>query len=152
MYWMILPLKRYADFSGRSRRKEYWMFFLGYTLVLITIGLVAALLGAFAADPATIDPEELNSPMLLGLGAIVLVALALVIPSLAVQVRRLHDRDMSGWWLLLLYGLSVVPIVGFLASIAIIVLAILPGTRGPNRFGPDPKDPYGRLDDTDVFA
>ncbi len=55
MYWMILPLKRYADFSGRSRRKEYWMFFLGYTLVLIAIGLVAALLGAFAADPATIE-------------------------------------------------------------------------------------------------
>ena len=151
MYWMILPLKRYADFRGRSRRKEYWMFVLGYTLVILAIGLVFGL-GAALTDPGTIDPEALNSPMLFALVAIGIVGLAIFIPSLAVQVRRLHDRDMSGWWLLLLYALSLLPIVGFLASIAILVLAILLGTRGPNRFGPDPKDPYGRLDDTDVFA
>jgi len=63
-------------------------------------------------------------------------------------VRRLHDRDMSGWWYLGVAVASIIPIVGFIASIAFLVLMVLPGTPGPNRFGPDPKDPTG----AEVFA
>lgn len=152
MYWMILPLKRYADFRGRSRRKEYWMFVLGYILVIVAIFAISDVAGIFSTSSENLDRGSLNGPPLIAFTALVLFILAIIIPSLAVQVRRLHDRDMSGWWLLLLYTLTLLPIVGFLAFIAILVLAILPGTRGPNRFGPDPKDPHGRLDDTDVFA
>ena len=60
---------------------------------------------------------------------------------IAVVVRRLHDRDMSGWWYLGAIVAGMIPIVGILASLAIFVLMLLPGTAGPNRFGPDPKDP-----------
>ena len=71
-----------------------------------------------------------------------------LIPSIAVTVRRLHDRDMSGWWYLGLAVASAIPLVGFAASIALFVLMVLPGTDGGNRFGPDPKNPYGQ----DVFG
>lgn len=67
--------------------------------------------------------------------------LAIIVPSIAVSIRRLHDRDMSGWWYLGLTLAGLIPIIGFLASIALLVLMALPGTPGPNRFGPDPKDP-----------
>ncbi|KQN37785.1 hypothetical protein ASG37_12330 [Sphingomonas sp. Leaf407] len=152
MYWMLLPLKRYADFRGRSRRKELWMFVLGYVLIFAVLGTILGTLGAFSLLQEDAPSQDVNGPMLGVFGILGLIGLGLFIPSLAVQVRRLHDRDMSGWWLLLFYVLSLVPLVGFFVWVAQIVLMILPGTPGPNRFGPDPKDPYGRLDDTDVFA
>ncbi len=84
----------------------------------------------------------------IGLGLYGLYALAVLIPSIAVTVRRFHDQDKSGWWYLGLTVVSLIPLVGFLASIALLVFMCLEGTRGSNRFGPDPKDPYGE----DVFA
>ncbi len=152
MEWMLLPLKRYAEFSGRSRRKEYWMFVLGYTLVLIVLGGIFAVLGAFSSSVEDIEAGAMNATLILAVIVLGIIGLGILIPSIAVQVRRLHDRNMSGWWLLGAYVLSLVPVVGFIASIALLVVLILPGTPGPNRFGPDPKDPYGRLSDTDVFA
>ncbi len=155
MYWMLLPLKRYADFSGRSRRKEFWMFVLGYVAVLTILGTILGTLGAFSLmqeGQAGAAAQDVNAPMLVVFVILGLIGLGIFIPTLAVQVRRLHDRDMSGWWLLLFYVLSLVPLIGLFVWVGQIVLMILPGTRGPNRFGPDPKDPYGRLDDTDVFA
>jgi uncharacterized membrane protein YhaH (DUF805 family) len=85
---------------------------------------------------------------MVSLGLYGIYALAVFIPSIAVTVRRLHDRDMSGWWYLGLAVAGLLPVVGFLASIALIVLMVLPGTQGANRFGADPKDPYAE----DVFA
>jgi uncharacterized membrane protein YhaH (DUF805 family) len=72
-----------------------------------------------------------------GIGLILLgiFALAILIPSLAVQVRRLHDTDRSGWWILL----GVVPIINYIGAIVLLVFYCLEGTRGPNRFGEDPK-------------
>jgi uncharacterized membrane protein YhaH (DUF805 family) len=84
----------------------------------------------------------------IGIGIYGLYALAALIPSIAVTVRRFHDRDMSGWWYLGLVVVSLIPAVGFIASIALLVLMVLPGTEGGNRFGPDPKNPYSE----DVFA
>ncbi len=129
MEWMIMPLKRYADFQGRSRRKEYWMFALLQILVLVPLSLIA-----IALDGATGGGTVL-------LALIGLYFLGLFIPSLAVQVRRFHDQDRSGWFILL----GLIPYVG---GLILVVFMCLEGTRGPNRFGPDLKDPYAE----DVFA
>ena len=119
MEWAILPLKRYAEFSGRSRRKEYWLFILLYAVVLIAAGVIETLLGVGEAI-------GFYGPLTL------LVVLGFFVPSLAAAVRRLHDTDRSGWWVLL----PLVPIIG---GIVLIVFLALDGTKGPNRYGPDPK-------------
>ena len=92
MEWMILPLKRYADFSGRSRRKEYWMFFLFTIIVSVALGIIDAVLGLNFGS-------GFSSNGVLGS----LFSLATLVPSLAVGIRRLHDTDRSGWWLLLVF-------------------------------------------------
>jgi len=163
MQWMILPFKRYADFKGRSQRKEFWMFqLLNLILAIVLVGpFFGSLIGASnasgdgpGAEEATVEAMvEAGLAGGMGLTAIGLMlygifALAALIPSIAVTVRRLHDRDMSGWWYLGLVAASAIPLVGFAASIALLVLMVLPGTDGDNRFGPDPKNPYGQ----DVFG
>jgi uncharacterized membrane protein YhaH (DUF805 family) len=132
MEWMIMPLRRYADFSGRSRRKEYWMFVLFQILVLVPVALIGAMLGGLDED---------GSGSLLSMGLVGIILLAFLIPSIAVQVRRFHDQDKSGWFILL----GLIPYIG---GIILFVFMCIEGTRGPNRFGPDPKDPYSE----DVFA
>ncbi|MXP43128.1 DUF805 domain-containing protein [Allopontixanthobacter sediminis] len=142
MDWMILPLKRYVDFSGRSRRMEYWMFALFTITVYI---LCFALMFAGGFDLAAIEnetiPEGPGPLFYLGAGLVSIFALGIIIPSIALNVRRLHDRDMSGWWYLGFIVLANVPFVGLLVVIGYLVLMFLPGTPGPNRFGEDPKDP-----------
>lgn len=137
MNWMLLPYRRYFEFSGRSRRKEYWMFTLFGMLVNIAITLVFGrtaytTLGWYAGFST-----QLNTT-----GDIVsgLFGLFNLIPSIAVWVRRLHDIDRSAWWILLM----LVPIIGWFT---LFVFACLDGTRGANRFGRDPKNPT----DVDVF-
>lgn len=144
--WMIMPLKRYADFSGRSRRKEYWLFSLLIAIVFIVLGAFMVAGGlplAAMSNPAAMSGavEAPGALFWLGAGLLGLFGLAIIVPSIAVVVRRLHDRDMSGWWYLGAIVAGMIPVVGFLASIALLVLMCLPGTPGPNRFGPDPKDP-----------
>lgn len=134
MEYMLMPLKRYAEFSGRSRRKEYWMFTLG--IVIVSIVLTMLLLGGM----------DFNNGGFGALGGVslailALFALATFIPALAVQVRRFHDQDKSGWFVLL----NFLPYVG---GIIVLVMMCLEGTRGPNRFGPDPKGGAN----ADVFA
>jgi uncharacterized membrane protein YhaH (DUF805 family) len=143
MNWMILPFKRYAEFSGRSRRMEYWMFAL--LNVIVITALMFAVLGTGGA--AALVEEQASGNPLAGLGVllggagllILAYTLAILIPSIAVTVRRLHDRDMSGWWYLGAVIGGMIPYIGFVVSIAFLVLMLLPGTPGPNRFGPDPK-------------
>lgn len=131
MEWMTLPLKRYAVFSGRSRRKEYWMF----ALLMLILGVIAAavdiLLGFGMTYRAVSDTgygagaTTYNGPLE------ILLSLGTLIPSLAVTVRRLHDLDKSGWWLLIL-------LVPFIGAFVLLVFMCIEGTRGANRFGPDP--------------
>ena len=116
-YYFIKCLKQYADFKGRARRKEFWFFQL--FCFLFGIGLLAVL---FLVG---MKPEAAE-------GVLNVLGIALLLPSLAVMVRRLHDTDRSGWWLLL----YLIPLV----NIALLVFVCLDGTRGDNRFGPDPKD------------
>ncbi|MEM8919196.1 MAG: DUF805 domain-containing protein [Pseudomonadota bacterium] len=126
MEWMILPLKRYADFSGRSRRKEYWMFTL--LLILLIVPFVAIMLAS--ADPA--GDGEISTLGTVALLIFGLFYLAIIIPSIAVQVRRFHDQDKSGWFVLM----NFIPYVG---GLIVLVFMCLEGTKGENRFGPDPK-------------
>lgn len=120
MEWMFLPLKRYADFQGRSRRKEYWMFALGVVIAAIAIAMIETALGMNGSLGGAYGPLML------------IFILAIIVPSLAVQVRRFHDQDKSGWFVLL----NLIPFVG---GIIVLVFMVLDGTAGPNRFGPDPK-------------
>jgi uncharacterized membrane protein YhaH (DUF805 family) len=121
--WMVTPLGKYVDFGGRARRKEYWWYTL-FTALLVT----ATLLG----DMAIIGIEavaEYGSGPLTGL-----LALALFLPSLGVTIRRLHDHDRSGWWVLL----ALLPIVG---ALVLLYWYATRGTIGPNRYGADPVTP-----------
>ena len=115
MDWYLKVLRNYVGFSGRARRKEYWMFFLVNILVAMVLGFIDRVAGT---------------------GAILsnLYSLALLIPGIAVGVRRMHDTDRSGWWLLL-------PIVN-------LIFLCQDSQPGPNRFGPDPK---GGQADAQVF-
>lgn len=130
MEWMILPLKRYADFSGRSRRLEYWMFTL--FLVLILIGCSILLMGSILIGAMGTYGAAPPLAFFILLGVMVLGYLAIIVPTIAVQVRRFHDQDKSGWFILL----GFIPYVG---GIILFVFMCLDGTPGPNRFGPDPK-------------
>jgi uncharacterized membrane protein YhaH (DUF805 family) len=131
MHWMILPYRRYAEFSGRSRRKEYWMFVLFYVLVFVALDVLFG-----TRDVVTGPGRYYYGSRLVGGGGVVggLFWLGSLIPHLAVSVRRLHDQDRSGWLLLLL-------LIPFLGWFALLVLMCLEGTHGANRYGPDPKDP-----------
>ena len=112
MNWYTGVLKKYALFTGRARRKEYWIYTLINLLILAALAFTEARLGIF--------------------GPSLIYNLAVLVPSLAVSVRRLHDTDRSGWWMLLV----LVPILG---AIALIVFMVLDGSEGENRFGPNPK-------------
>jgi uncharacterized membrane protein YhaH (DUF805 family) len=137
MNWMLMPYRRYFEFTGRSRRREYWSFVLFYVLVF------AVLNALFGTNEFTRTPTGFGyGSRLVGGGGVLggLFALASFIPALAVSVRRLHDQDRSGWLLLL----ALIP---FFGGVALFVLMCLAGTPGSNRYGPDPKDPLS----VDVF-
>jgi len=132
MEWMLLPLKRYADFNGRSRRLEYWMFHLAISVILVAVVVCTFAIAAGARDGSRDFPVAAS--FLLGIFGI--GWLGIIIPSLAVQVRRFHDQNLSGWLVLL----GFIPYVG---ALVILVFMCIPGTKGDNRYGPDPLDPEG---------
>jgi uncharacterized membrane protein YhaH (DUF805 family) len=112
-------LKKYAVFSGRARRKEYWMFFLFNLIIYVVLALIDGLMGTFS-------PQA-------GLGVLSgLYSLAVLIPSIAVTVRRLHDTGRSGWWILI----ALVPFIG---GIVLLVFMVLDSQPGENQYGPNPK-------------
>jgi uncharacterized membrane protein YhaH (DUF805 family) len=114
MNWYLDVLKnKYAVFTGRARRKEYWMFFLFNLLIGLGIAIVEAIIGTGG---------------ILG----IVFSLAMLIPGIAVTVRRLHDTGRSGWWILI----SLVPVIGW---IVLLVFMVLEGHPGDNEYGPDPK-------------
>ena len=116
---MFTALQKYAIFSGRAQRKEFWLF----NLLYLTAYIIAFLIDM---GTGTYDPT-------LGMGiATAILVLVFVIPALAVSFRRLHDTDRSAWWLLI----GLVPLVG---GIVLLVFFCLDGSAGENRFGQDPK-------------
>jgi uncharacterized membrane protein YhaH (DUF805 family) len=120
MKWFLIVLKKYAEFSGRAQRAEYWFFALFYVLFFLALSLIDGAAGLLNAE--------------LGLGLLSgLFALAMIIPSIAVTVRRLHDTSRSGWWFLI----SLIPIIG---GIVLLVFMCLDSTPGTNAYGPNPKE------------
>lgn len=134
-----LFFKRYTDFQGRSRRSEYWWVMLLNILVGIGGGFLIGLLGGYGSG-------SLNPIGMILAGIMVIYVLAIIVPSIALSVRRLHDINQTGWIYLGLVILGLVPLIGLVASIAQIVLACLPGTVGENKYGPDPKNPSASAD------
>jgi uncharacterized membrane protein YhaH (DUF805 family) len=157
MRWIVEPFRRCFDYSGRSRRREYWSFALLTFVLMALTALIENRLGLSRVDAAGNRQGGL-------LMAIAFFLLA--IPGLAVSVRRLHDSGRAGWWTALpaapilfwavaLVGgfnslalFRVVTIAILLAPLVLLALMCIPGTRGPNRFGPDPKG----QDVADTFA
>jgi uncharacterized membrane protein YhaH (DUF805 family) len=131
MDWMLMPYRRYAEFSGRSQRKEYWMFELLVAIVYIMCAIIMSM-GAPTIDPYTGAVSGGSALYTIGLSLLGLFGLATIIPAIAVAIRRLHDTDRSGWWILI----GLVPLVG---AIVLLIFYVTDGTPGPNRFGPDPK-------------
>jgi uncharacterized membrane protein YhaH (DUF805 family) len=120
MFWYLAVLKKYAVFSGRARRKEYWMFVLFNIIFFVVAIVLDNVLGTASED--------------LGYGVICgLYSLAVILPGLAAVVRRLHDVGKSGWWIFI----SLVPLVG---SIWLLVLLATDSQPGENQYGPNPKE------------
>lgn len=121
-------LAKYATFRGRAARSEFWYFWLFSMIVLIIAMIIDGMLGTTFSmtNPATGLEQSA------GYGFVyVLTAIALLLPSLAVAVRRLHDTDRSGWWLLI----GFIPLIG---AIVLLIWYVTRGTPGDNRYGPDP--------------
>ena len=119
MNWYLKVLKNYANFSGRARRKEYWFFVLFNVIFAFVAMLLDNLLGLAIED--------------VGYGPFyILYSLAMLIPGIAVSVRRLHDIGKSGWYILL----ALIPCVG---GIILLVFDLTPGDTFENEYGPDPK-------------
>jgi uncharacterized membrane protein YhaH (DUF805 family) len=106
MNWYLEVLKKYAVFSGRARRKEYWMFVLFNVIIMVALNVVGGIVG---------DGGIVGS----------LYSLGVLVPSVAAGIRRMHDTDRSGWWLLV--------------PIANLIFAVTEGQPGPNKYGPSPK-------------
>ena len=145
--WAKRPLQKYADFSGRASRPEYWWYVLALLVLYLIVGMIIEnLLGIDRMIGGVYGPLSL------------LLALGTLVPSLAVAVRRLHDTNRSGWWMLLLVpyfvsailamrslasgnmvGLGsagILAIIGLIGAIVLLIFMVLPGTAGENRFGP----------------
>lgn len=120
---MFAPLRKYADFNGRARRSEYWLFWLFTTIVSIILTFVGG---------QVMGGNDPSNPFAGGNLLSWIWTVAILIPSIAVGVRRLHDTDRSGWWLLLI----LLPIIG---AIVLLIFFVLDGTPGSNKFGSDPK-------------
>lgn len=128
MEWYLGVLRKYTDFEGRARRQEYWMFVLINTVIGWGLGMIDDMLGTYSST---------------GYGVLAaFYGLAVLIPSLAVMVRRLHDAGKSGWF----FFINLIPIIGWIWFFVVLVTDSVPGS---NRYGPNPKEsgagaPVGR--------
>jgi uncharacterized membrane protein YhaH (DUF805 family) len=114
MHWYIDVLKKYAVFEGRARRQEYWMFALFNIIALIVLAIIGAIIHNMIPY--------------------FIYAAAIILPTLGVTVRRLHDTGKSGWMVLL----GLIPFVG---GIILLVFACIDSDPAPNQYGPSPKQP-----------
>jgi uncharacterized membrane protein YhaH (DUF805 family) len=122
MAWYLLAWQRATEFSGRSRRKEYWYFQLFNAIVMIFLGLFAV---AFS---------DQGKPAMIPFGFMFTYGFVVFVPSIAVTIRRLHDIGKSGWW----YCIAFVPFIG---GLILLVLTLLDSEPDRNQYGPNPKVP-----------
>ncbi|HET7576480.1 MAG TPA: DUF805 domain-containing protein [Sphingomicrobium sp.] len=143
--WAKRPLQKYADFTGRAPRPEYWWYVLGLIIAGVIVGIVEGIVGLKGMVMGLYGPLTL------------LLILATIVPSLAAGARRLHDTNRSGWWQLIVwvpYAIvlvlrpatgstfgavalaGIVALIALICAIVLLVFLVLPGTSGDNRFGP----------------
>lgn len=121
MHWYFAVVGKYATFAGRARRKEYWMFALVNFVICVALAIAGMVMLGKSQNSALAMDAVLGVYLLL-----------ILLPSLAVTVRRLHDTGRSGWW----FWIQLVPFVG---PIVLFVFTVLDGTPGTNAYGPSPK-------------
>lgn len=119
MNWFITALKKYATFSGRSRRNEYWFFLLFYCIFFLALAVVDGITGTLS--------EKSGLGLFSGI-----FWLAMLLPSIAVTVRRLHDTGRSGWWILI----GLIPLIG---GIILLVFLVQDSEAAANQYGDNPK-------------
>ena len=120
MSWYIVALKKFAVFQGRARRKEYWYFVLFNVIIGFVLAFIDGLIGTY--------------DMVTRIGFLsVLYSLAVLVPGVAVSVRRLHDTGRSGWWILI----NFIPIIGV---IVFLILTVRDSQPQENQYGPNPKE------------
>lgn len=117
MNWYMEVLKKYADFSGRARRTEFWMFVLFNFIISVVLSVIDHVVGLDKNGVGILRP---------------IYALAVLVPSIAVAVRRLHDTNRSGWWILV----GLVPCIGW---IFLLIYYVQDSDPQPNQYGPNPK-------------
>ncbi len=127
MNWFKLALSKYAQFHGRSRRKEYWYFVLFVVIISIIATIIDMVLGTYN--------EEYGVGILSGL-----FSLFILVPGIAVAIRRLHDTGRSGWW----YLLALLPVIG---AIVLLIFFVQDSEQGTNKYGPNPKSMEADLED-----
>ncbi len=128
--------EKYAKIEGRAQRSEYWWFqLLNFIVALVLCG--PAFFFWYQTDPY-ISADGIPTISWVFFGLFAIYFLAIFVPNVCVRVRRFHDVNLSGWWVLVLVLLSFVPIIDWIASIAELIITILPGTKGTNKFGTDP--------------
>lgn len=125
-YFKKVVFENYANFKGRARRSEYWYF----TLAMFIINMVLQVIPSLGA----IDNDGSSTVGVIGGVIFLILGLAVLIPTVAVTTRRLHDTGLSGWWILL----SLVPLLG---GLILLIFCCRAGKSGPNKWGPDPKNP-----------
>ena len=124
MNYYLMVLKKYAVFDGRAQRAEYWYFVLFNTIISILLSILGKAIGVFNMTIGTVG-NEINILS-------IIYSLAVLVPGLAVAVRRLHDVGKSGWMVLI----NLIPLIG---QIWILVLMMRDSTPGDNKYGPNPK-------------
>ncbi len=122
MQWYFRAFRRYATFSGRAYRQEFWLFLLWSLVVSLLLSIIDRKAGWMVVQEEQIEMGWLQ----------LVYAVATLVPTLALSARRLHDIGRSGWWQLI----GAIPFVGL---IVMIIWFATPGTPGPNRYGPDPR-------------
>jgi uncharacterized membrane protein YhaH (DUF805 family) len=122
-------LRKYAVFKGRASRKEYWMFTL--VNIIISVLLLGVIFGV-AMVTNSAGQTGFSWPVAIGIGLALIYHLAILIPTLAVSIRRLHDTGRSGWWFLINF-------IPYLGGLVFLVFMVLDSEPGENRYGPNPK-------------
>jgi uncharacterized membrane protein YhaH (DUF805 family) len=127
MHWYVDVLKKYVEFNGRARRMEFWMFVLFQAIISVVLGWMDTLLGT-EVKQTIVAGESVH----VGFGVLRgLYTLATFLPSLALSVRRLHDTNKSGLWILI----GIIPCIG---QLILLLFYVKEGDKGSNQYGPDP--------------